>query len=84
MTIANLAKSVASQHRHEEAVALWNQFLDTTDGVASQRNSREVITLNSAMAVYSRRGIPGAADLAQRATEAATRFSSVRHRHSPW
>ncbi|MBP0451021.1 tetratricopeptide repeat protein [Kitasatospora sp. RG8] len=71
LTIANLAKSVASQRRHEEAVALWNQFLDTTDGVASHRNTKELLAVNSAMAVYSKRGIPGATELAQRAAEVA-------------
>ncbi|MGW7446648.1 tetratricopeptide repeat protein [Kitasatospora sp. NPDC054795] len=71
LTIANLAKSVAAQHRHEEAVILWNQCLDLMDGVASDRNEKELRTVRSTMAVYSRRGIPGAPELAQRATELA-------------
>lgn len=69
LTIANLAKAVAAQHRHEEAVILWNQCLDLMDGVASDRNRKELKTVHSAMAVYSRRGIPGASELAQRAAE---------------
>ncbi|NUS11743.1 MAG: tetratricopeptide repeat protein [Streptomyces sp.] len=67
LTIANLAKSVASQHRHEEAVLLWNQCLDLMDGVTSDRNKKELTTVRSTMALYSRRGIPGAPELAQRA-----------------
>ncbi|MFB8236918.1 hypothetical protein ACFC58_10255 [Kitasatospora purpeofusca] len=59
----NLAKSVASQRRHEEAVVLWNQFLDATDGVASHRNTKEILAVNSAMAVYSKRGSPGPRNL---------------------
>ncbi len=35
------------------------------DGVASDRNKRELKTLRLTMAVYSKRGIPGAAELAQ-------------------
>ncbi|MFD9686916.1 tetratricopeptide repeat protein [Kitasatospora sp. NPDC001309] len=72
LTIANLAKSVAAQHRHEEAVVLWNQCLDLMDGVASDRNQKELKTVRSTMAVYSRRGIPGAPELAQRAAELAS------------
>ncbi|MGW3073092.1 MULTISPECIES: tetratricopeptide repeat protein [unclassified Kitasatospora] len=72
LTIANLAKSVAAQHRHEEAVILWNQCLDLMDGVASDRNQKELKTVRSTMAVYSRRGIPGAPELAQRAAELAS------------
>ncbi|MEU6236800.1 tetratricopeptide repeat protein [Kitasatospora sp. NPDC047058] len=69
LTIANVAKSVAAQHRHEEAVHLWNQCLDLMDGVASDRNRKELETVRSTMAVYARRGIPGAAELAQRAAD---------------
>ncbi|RKT10998.1 hypothetical protein BX285_4932 [Streptomyces sp. 1114.5] len=72
LTLANLAKSVAAQHRHEEAVILWNQCLDLMDGVASDRNRKELRTVHSTMAVYSRRGIPGAPELAQRAAELAS------------
>ncbi|MFJ7909173.1 tetratricopeptide repeat protein [Kitasatospora sp. NPDC096204] len=72
LTIANLAKSVAAQHRHEEAVILWNQCLDLMDGVASDRNNQELRTVRSAMTVYGRRGIPGARELAQRAAHLAS------------
>ncbi|MFI9156550.1 tetratricopeptide repeat protein [Kitasatospora aureofaciens] len=69
LTLANLAKSVAAQHRHEEAVILWDQCLDLMDGVSSDRNRKELKTVRSTMAVYNRRGIPGASELAQRAGE---------------
>ncbi len=72
LTLANLAKSVASQHRHEEAMILWSECLDLMDGVASDRNKRELKTVRSTMAVYSTRGIPGAPELAQRVTELAS------------
>lgn len=72
LTIANLAKAVAAQHRHEEAVILWNQCLDLMDGVASDRNRKELRTVRSAMTVYGRRGIPGAPELAQRAADLAS------------
>lgn len=71
LTLANLAKSVAAQHRHEEAVTLWQQCLDLMDGVVSDRNRKELKTVTSTMAVYTRRGIPGASELAQRAAEVA-------------
>ncbi len=67
LTLANIAKSVAAQLRHEEAVSLWSQSVDLMDGVASQRNLKELETMRSALAIYERRGIPGAANLAQRA-----------------
>ncbi len=73
LTIANVAKSVDAQRRHEEAVALWSQFLDTSDGIASGRSEKELTTLRSTMAVYTKRRIPGAAALAQRAAEASSR-----------
>ncbi|WP_236656068.1 tetratricopeptide repeat protein [Streptacidiphilus jiangxiensis] len=68
LTFANIAKAVAAQHRHEEAVGLWGRSVELMDGVASRRNLRELDMMRSALAVYTRRGIPGAADLAQRAS----------------
>ena len=67
LTLANVAKAVAAQHRHEEAVSLWNRSLDFMDGVASERNRKELTTVRTTMANWSRRGINGAADLDQRA-----------------
>ncbi|MFJ2583002.1 hypothetical protein ACIO3N_40390, partial [Kitasatospora aureofaciens] len=64
--------SVAAQHRHEEAVILWSQCLDLMDGVASDRNKKELKAVRSAMGVYTKRGIPGAVELAERAFEVAS------------
>ncbi|MFB7675993.1 tetratricopeptide repeat protein [Kitasatospora purpeofusca] len=66
-TLANIAKSVAAQHRAEEAVTLWAESLDLMDGLDSKRNRNDVHTMRSTLAAYARRGIPGAADLARRA-----------------
>lgn len=41
--------------------------MDLMDGVVSDRNRKELMTVRSTMAVYSKRGIPGAPELAQRA-----------------
>ncbi|MGW3075926.1 MULTISPECIES: hypothetical protein [unclassified Kitasatospora] len=60
---------MAAQHRHEEAVILWNECLDLMDGVASARNKKELMAVRSAMTVYRTRGIPGASELAQRVAE---------------
>ncbi|WP_406205437.1 tetratricopeptide repeat protein [Kitasatospora sp. NBC_01560] len=69
LTLANIAKTVAAQHRPEEAVGLWSQSADLMDGVASDRNRRELDTMRSTLTVYVRRGIPGAAELVQRAAQ---------------
>ncbi|MFI5831437.1 tetratricopeptide repeat protein [Streptomyces sp. NPDC051578] len=69
LTMVNLGKSVAAQHRHEEAVALWNRSLDFMDGVASDRNRKEIRSIQSAAAGYRQRRIPGADALSQRATD---------------
>ncbi|MER8103006.1 tetratricopeptide repeat protein [Kitasatospora sp. NPDC094016] len=69
LTLANLAKSVAAQHRQEEAVILWNECLDLMDGVASDRNKKELKMVRATIAVYRTRGIPGAPELARRVSE---------------
>ncbi|MFB6893797.1 tetratricopeptide repeat protein [Kitasatospora sp. NPDC056327] len=66
-TLANIAKSVAAQHRAEEAVSLWSKSLDLMDGLDSKRNRNDMHTMRSTLTAYARRGIPGAADLARRA-----------------
>ncbi|MFF1871062.1 tetratricopeptide repeat protein [Kitasatospora herbaricolor] len=66
LTIANLAKTVAAQRRHEEAVTLWHQCLDAMEGIESFRYRKELEAIQSSMAVYARRQIPGSAQLAQR------------------
>ncbi|MFD7641620.1 tetratricopeptide repeat protein [Kitasatospora sp. NPDC059795] len=67
LTLANLAKTVAAQHRHEEAVALWGQSLDLMEGVASGRAYKELDAMRSALRLYTRRRIRGAVELDRRA-----------------
>ncbi|MFD9520863.1 tetratricopeptide repeat protein [Streptomyces sp. NPDC059979] len=69
LTMVNLGKSVAAQHRHEEAVALWSRSHDFMDGVTSDRNRKEIRSIQSAAAGYRRRRVPGAEALNQRAAE---------------
>ncbi|TWF98993.1 hypothetical protein FHX73_112825 [Kitasatospora viridis] len=69
LTMANLAKSVAAQRRHEEALSLWNRSLDFMAGVASDRNRKEITTMRSMMVGYRKRGIPGAGEVDQRAAD---------------
>ncbi|MFG2820175.1 tetratricopeptide repeat protein [Kitasatospora sp. NPDC048365] len=69
LTLGNLAFAVAAQRRHDEAVVLWGRSLDFMDGVTSDRHTKDLKKIRSTMATWQRRGIPGAADLAQRATE---------------
>ncbi|WP_256178627.1 hypothetical protein [Kitasatospora aureofaciens] len=51
---------------------LWSQCLDLMDGVASDRNKKELKAVRSAMGVHTKRGIPGAVELAERASEVAS------------
>ncbi|KUN17649.1 Tat pathway signal sequence domain protein [Streptomyces corchorusii] len=67
LTLANLAKSVAAQRRHEEAVHLWRQCITLMESLDSNRSRQEVNAIRDAAASYARRGIPGATGLAQRA-----------------
>ncbi|MFF9052522.1 tetratricopeptide repeat protein [Streptomyces erythrochromogenes] len=69
LTMATLGTAVAAQHRHEEAVGLWTRSLDFMGGVVSDRNRQAVKTIKSAAAGYRKRGVTGAANLDQRATE---------------
>lgn len=69
LTLVNLGKSVAAQHRHEEAVALWGRSLDFMNGVISDRNRKEVQAIQSVAAGYRRRRVPGAEALNQRAAD---------------
>ncbi|MFB7360233.1 tetratricopeptide repeat protein [Streptomyces gardneri] len=69
LTMVNLGKSVAAQHRHEEAVGLWSRSLDFMDGVVSDRNRQEITSIQSQAARYRKRGVVGAASLGQRAAE---------------
>ncbi|MFJ1936884.1 tetratricopeptide repeat protein [Kitasatospora sp. NPDC088160] len=75
LTIANIAKSVGAQRRHEEAVALWGQFLDLAGEVSSDRSKKELAILRSTMTAYAKRNITGAAALGERAALVAPRPS---------
>ncbi|MCB5165679.1 tetratricopeptide repeat protein [Streptomyces bambusae] len=69
LTMANLGKAVAGQHRHEEAVGLLTRALDFMGGAVSDRNRQAVREIQAAAARYRRRDVAGAASLNQRATE---------------
>ncbi|MFE2554376.1 tetratricopeptide repeat protein, partial [Streptomyces sp. NPDC059355] len=69
LTMANLGRSVAGQHRHEEAVGLWARSLDLMSGVVSDRNRQAIREIQAAAARYHKRGVAGGASLNQRATE---------------
>ncbi|MGO4458953.1 tetratricopeptide repeat protein [Streptomyces sp. M-16] len=68
LTLADLGRSVAGQHRHEEAVGLWSRSLDFMGGVVSDRNRQAVREIQGTAAGYRKRGVAGAASLDQRAT----------------
>ncbi|MFD8417635.1 tetratricopeptide repeat protein [Streptomyces sp. NPDC059650] len=69
LTTANLGRSVAGQHRYEEAVGLWAKSLDFMAGVVSDRNRQGVKEIQAASARYRKGGVAGAGSLEQRATE---------------
>ncbi|MEU6215309.1 hypothetical protein ABZ891_36100 [Streptomyces sp. NPDC047023] len=69
LTMANLGRSAAGQHRHDEAVRPWAKSPDFMGGVVSDRNRQAVREIQAAAARYRRRGVTGAASLNQRATE---------------
>ncbi|MFD7546765.1 tetratricopeptide repeat protein [Streptomyces sp. NPDC059578] len=69
LTMVNLGKSVAAQHRYEEAVSLWNRSLGFMDGVISDRNRQQIKSIRTVAVAYRKRGVSGAAALDQRASE---------------
>ncbi|MET8330083.1 tetratricopeptide repeat protein [Streptomyces sp. NPDC005181] len=70
LTHADLGDSLAAQARADEAVAAWTQALVLMEGMTSDRTRKAITSIRSTLAVYQRRGVPGAADLARRAREA--------------
>ncbi|MGW5331541.1 helix-turn-helix domain-containing protein [Streptomyces bauhiniae] len=70
LTYADLGDSLASQARADEAVAAWSQALALMEGMTSDRTRKAITSIRSTLAVYQRRRVPGAADLAHRAREA--------------
>ncbi|QXE36450.1 tetratricopeptide repeat protein [Streptomyces sp. GMY02] len=70
LTYADLGDGLAAQARADEAVAAWSQALTLMKGMTSHRTHKAVSSIRSTLAVYQRRRVPGAADLARRAREA--------------
>ncbi|MEU4492659.1 tetratricopeptide repeat protein [Streptomyces sp. NPDC023998] len=70
LTYADLGDSLAAQARADEAVAAWSQALTLMEGMTSDRTRKAITSLRSTLAVYHRRGVPGAAELTRRAREA--------------
>ena len=72
LTYADLGDSIAAQARADEAVATWGLALDLMEGMSSDRTKKAVTSIRSSVALYRRRKVPGAADLAQRAHDVLT------------
>lgn len=70
LTYAHLGDSLAAQARADEAVAAWSQVLGLMEGMTSERTRKAISSIRSPLAVYQRRRVPGAADLARRVREA--------------
>ncbi|MBT2393697.1 tetratricopeptide repeat protein [Streptomyces sp. ISL-1] len=70
LTYADLGDSLAAQARADEAVAAWSQALTLMEGMTSDRTRKAITSLRSTLAIYQRRKVPGAAELARRAREA--------------
>ncbi|MER0241107.1 tetratricopeptide repeat protein [Streptomyces sp. HSW2009] len=70
LTYADLGDSLAAQARADEAVAAWAQAVTLMDGMVSDRARKAIASLRSPLAVYQRRKVPGATDLARRVREA--------------
>ncbi|CCB74040.1 protein of unknown function [Streptantibioticus cattleyicolor NRRL 8057 = DSM 46488] len=61
---------LVARTRADEAVAAWAQALVLMEGMTSTRTRKAITSIRSTLAVYRRRKVPGAADLARRAREA--------------
>ncbi|MFG2718875.1 tetratricopeptide repeat protein [Streptomyces sp. NPDC048416] len=70
LTYADLGDSLAAQARADEAVAAWMQALSLMEGMTSDRTRKAISSIRSPLAVYQRRRVPGAAELARRVREA--------------
>lgn len=71
LTHADLGDSLAAQARADEAVGAWAQALDLTNDMASDRTRKAITSIRPTLAIYSKRGVPGAAELNRRAYEAS-------------
>jgi tetratricopeptide (TPR) repeat protein len=70
LTYADLGDSLAAQTRADEAIATWSHAIDLIEGMSSDRTRKAVASIRPTLAVYSRRGVPGARELSHRAYEA--------------
>jgi hypothetical protein len=70
LTYADLGDSLAAQARADEAIGAWSAALGLMDGMVSDRSRKAISSIRPTLAVYQRRKVPGAADLARRAREA--------------
>ncbi|GIG63159.1 Tat pathway signal protein [Longispora fulva] len=70
LTYADLGDCLAAQRRADEAVATWGKALDLAEGMASARGTEAISSIRPTLAIYRRRGVPGAAAL-ERRTRAA-------------
>ncbi|MDH6110329.1 IS5 family transposase [Kitasatospora sp. MAP12-15] len=70
LTYADLGDSLAAQARADEAVATWRQAMALMEGMSSDRTRKAISSIRPSLAIYRRRGVPGAAELEQRARDA--------------
>jgi len=71
LTHMDLGDSLAAQGRADEAIASWSRALDMAEGMASVRSTSALASVRSALAMYRRRGVPGAALLERRIRDAS-------------
>jgi hypothetical protein len=72
LTHMDLGDCLAAQARADEAIGAWSQALDLAEGMASGRSRTALAGIRPTLAVYKRRGVPGAARLDQRIRQADT------------
>ncbi|WP_019629318.1 hypothetical protein [Actinomadura atramentaria] len=66
LTHMDLGDCLAAQARADEAVAAWSRALDLAEGMDSARSRSAFASIRHTLAVYRRRGVPGAGLLEQR------------------
>jgi hypothetical protein len=70
LTWTDLGDSLAAQARADEAIAAWGRALDMAGGMASARSRAALASVRGPLAIYRRRGVPGAVSLEQRMRQA--------------
>ncbi|MFC4591801.1 tetratricopeptide repeat protein [Sphaerisporangium corydalis] len=71
LTHMDLGDCLAVQARADEAISAWSQALDLAEGMASARSRSALASIRPTVAVYRRRGVPGAVLLERRIQQAA-------------